>query len=231
MTSLIDLNNYKLSNICDNVFYIPNYVSEEQEKYIIDKVNEAPKPKWTQLRNRRLQNWGGVPHVKGLIPENIPNWLNGFLKQISNLGVFPGSNQPNHILVNEYLPGQGIMPHLDGSLFYPTITTISCGSQTVLNFYSANEIEGQTSNMTKKMYSLLLERRSLLILQEKMYNEYLHGIDELKEDVVDKSLSNINSCSSDIKINSVIPRGTRVSLTIRNIPKISKINLNSLMKK
>lgn len=39
-----------------------------------------------------------------------------------------GLVRPNHILLNEYLPGQGISPHLDGDLFYPTIATVSLGT-------------------------------------------------------------------------------------------------------
>lgn len=54
-------------------YYVPNFITEEQETYLIDKVNNAPKPKWCQLKNRRLQNWGGIPHAKGLIPEKIPD--------------------------------------------------------------------------------------------------------------------------------------------------------------
>jgi alkylated DNA repair protein alkB family protein 6 len=38
-----------------------------------------------------------------------------------------GQVRPNHVLLNEYLSGQGISPHLDGDLFYPTIATVSLG--------------------------------------------------------------------------------------------------------
>lgn len=35
-------------------------------------INSVPLPKWTQLSHRRLQNWGGIPHPKGMIAEDIP---------------------------------------------------------------------------------------------------------------------------------------------------------------
>jgi len=209
-------------NAVDNVaYYVPNFITEEQELYIIEKVNNAPKPKWCQLKNRRLQNWGGIPHSNGLITETIPDWLKRFVDKVKNIEVFPDTNKPNHILVNEYLPGQGIMPHLDGSLFFPTISTISCGSHTILHFYKSPKIHD-------KVYSLFLERRSLLILQENMYNDYMHGIDEVKDDIIDDSISNLNLCESQIKIGTSLLRNKRISLTIRNVPKISKFNLNSL---
>ena len=43
-----------------------------------------------------------------------------------------GTVKPNHILLNEYLPGQGISPHLDGDLFYPTIATVSLGNSILI---------------------------------------------------------------------------------------------------
>lgn len=54
------------------VNYIPNFITKEEEKEIVQKVNSAPLPKWTQLSHRRLQNWGGIPHPKGMIAEEIP---------------------------------------------------------------------------------------------------------------------------------------------------------------
>ena len=39
----------------------------------------------------------------------------------------------NHILINEYLPGQGIMAHTDGPAYSPVVATISTGSGQILN--------------------------------------------------------------------------------------------------
>lgn len=131
--------------------------------------------------------------------------------------------RPNHVLVNEYLPGQGIMPHLDGSLFYPTITTISVGSHTVLNFLEPSE--DKTIN-TIPLFSFLLEPRSLLILQDKLFSHYLHCIEEVKEDLLDDSIINLNKCSDQFDKNSTIHRDTRISLTIRHVPKTSSFKIN-----
>lgn len=54
------------------MYYIPNCITEEEECKLIQNIYSAPKPKWTCLSNRKLQNWGGVPHPKGMIPEEIP---------------------------------------------------------------------------------------------------------------------------------------------------------------
>ncbi|XP_026805127.1 alpha-ketoglutarate-dependent dioxygenase alkB homolog 6 [Rhopalosiphum maidis] len=225
----INLKDNKLTTVDDAAYYIPNFITEDQESYIMEKVNSAPKPKWCQLKNRRVQNWGGMPHIKGLIPETIPDWLKGFMDQVDGLHVFPSTNKPNHVLINEYLSGQGIMPHLDGSLFFPTISTITCGSHTVLNFYMPLKDEAVVSN--EKVYSVLLERRSLLVLQGKMYTEYMHGIEEISNDIIDDNISNITYCGSNYQKGISLTRNKRISLTIRNVPKVFKLNLNSIIKK
>lgn len=55
------------------IFYIPDFINEPEESWILDKVYTAPIPKWTQLLNRRLQNWGGLPIPNGMIVEPIPS--------------------------------------------------------------------------------------------------------------------------------------------------------------
>ena len=38
--------------------YIPNFISCEEEQTLLERIYDSPKAKWTQLSNRRLQNWG-----------------------------------------------------------------------------------------------------------------------------------------------------------------------------
>lgn len=130
------------------------------------------------------------------------------------------------------------MPHVDGSLFYPTVSTISLSSHTLLDFYEPfKELEdGLEENSFEKRYlfSLLLEPRSLLILKDKMYEVYLHGIKEMEEDCIDTTaiLNYENLSQKEKYLNStMVKRDTRVSLTIRNVPRIIKINKNLFFNK
>ncbi|XP_046434653.1 alpha-ketoglutarate-dependent dioxygenase alkB homolog 6 [Neodiprion fabricii] len=206
------------------VRYIPNFITPEGEIEIIKRVNNSPLPKWTQLSHRRLQNWGGIPHPKGMIAEEIPAWLTKYVGKISGLQIFPETKLPNHVLINEYLPGQGIMAHSDGPLFHPIVTTISCGSHTLLDFYKRNETDHvEVSNLE---FTLLLERRSLLILENDLYHKYLHSISERHCDTISKeNIMNLDLCAVKYQENEVIERGTRLSLTIRHVPKTSKLKL------
>lgn len=140
------------------------------------------------------------------------------------------------MLVNEYLPQQGIMPHFDGPLFYPTITTISCGSHTVIEFYESTDtnpeyketesVSASTSNNLRRLVcKLLIEPLSLLILKDDMYSKYLHSIAELREDSITDDILNLAQCSGTFSLGSRLVRSKRVSLTIRHVPKTSKMKL------
>jgi alkylated DNA repair protein alkB family protein 6 len=64
-----------------------------------------------------------------------------------------------------------------------------------------------------------------------MYKVYLHGIKEVQEDkIIPESILNYERLNKKI-LNSdeSIKRDTRVSLTIRHVPKVLKINVNSLL--
>ncbi|KAH8249076.1 hypothetical protein KR032_005671, partial [Drosophila birchii] len=208
------------------VMYIPNFITSEEEQRILSHIERTPKPRWTQLLNRRLVNYGGVPHPNGMIAEEIPEWLQNYVDKVNNLGVFESPQNANHVLVNEYLPGQGILPHTDGPLFYPIISTISCGSHTVLEFAKRETEEDQQTAPREVLFKLLLEPRSLLILKDTLYSDYLHSIAENNEDVLCDRISNYDLCENTYKIGDhLVRRSPRISLTIRNVPKTSKMKL------
>lgn len=209
----MDIVKFKVENGPPTIYYIPNFITAEEESHILKNVYSTPKPKWTNLSHRRLQDYGGVPHEKGLIPEKIPDWLQIYTKKIDKLNIF--EKPANQILINEYLPGQGIMPHTDGPIFYPTIATVTCGSHTVLEFLENTENRD-------KVCELLLERCSLVIVKDDLYSKYLHSISERCSDVLSAKCVNLNNCGRQFDVGKTLERSTRISLTIRNVPKVLK---------
>lgn len=116
------------------------------------------------------------------------------------------------------------MAHSDGPLFYPIVTTISCGSHTLLDFYK--KLDSVEQHDTNLEFSLLLERRSLFILQGDLYHNYLHSIAERGTDVLSKSvIKNLHICGEQFVTGQTLERGTRISLTIRHVPKTTKLKL------
>ena len=58
------IEDFRVKGVPGKAFYVPNFISESDEHYLLSQINKTSKIKWTQLSNRRLQNWGGVPHPK-----------------------------------------------------------------------------------------------------------------------------------------------------------------------
>ncbi|XP_078000790.1 putative RNA/DNA demethylase ALKBH6 [Glandiceps talaboti] len=230
---------YVVSHAPPTAYYVPNFISKEEEQFLIDQVLGAPKPKWTQLSHRRLQNWGGIPHPKGMVTEKLPKWLETYTQKIASLGVFE-DKVPNHVLVNEYESGQGIMPHEDGPLFYPVISTITLGSHTILDYYHhPTAEEGKNTQRDNKttveeekvappeerlFASLLLEPCSLLVAKDDIYTKYLHGIQERSDDRLVETVCNLDACPGR-SVGDALHRKTRISLTIRHVPKVLKVKL------
>ncbi len=51
-------------------------------------------------------------HKKGLIPAPLPSWLQPLLGRLAqDTGAYGEGQQPNHVLINAYQPGEGILPH------------------------------------------------------------------------------------------------------------------------
>ena len=192
-------------------YYLPNFVSSSEAEYLLSSINNQPKTRWVNLSNRRLQNWGVKPLASNNasltpgIPEPLPPFLNTMVDRMVHCCVFKQESPPNHCLVNEYLPNQGIMPHEDGPNYDSTVATVSLGEHCLLDLYSK---EG------KKLFSLHLEPNSLFVMQKDAYESHLHGISESNDLIIDKCVLNAMSHGT---ITRIAPR---VSLTFRRWRKI-----------
>lgn len=181
------------------VYYIPDFITAAEEEQLLNKIYKAPISKWKALKNRRLQNWGGVVHEKGLLAQDLPPWLKNVTRKIyGESGLFP--SEINHVLINEYLPHQGIMAHQDGPAYVPVVAILSLGSPVVMEFVphpsceeskqvSENSNEDATNIVHMAMssskwlnkylpFSVALMPCSLLIFKDQAYSDYLHGIND-----------------------------------------------------
>jgi len=220
------------------LWYFPNYISSDLEGGLLGEILEQPASTWVPLRGRRLQNWGGIVTSAGLYqPSPLPSWLSIFSQRLLSEGLFPTA--PNHALINDYLPGEGIMPHTDGPAYFPKVAIVSLGADTAFQFWSLGRVPS---------VALRVEARSLLVFSELYYTDLLHGIEAKGEDVwladdcgkVYTEASGLLSearnvsigngtvsipteyqcpnCLGSLSIIGTNIRGRRISMTIRVVP-------------
>ena len=111
----------------------------------------------------------------------------------------------------------------DGSAYHPVVCTVSLGASLCLNIHKNNE-DGTLH--PEPVARILQEPRSLLITTDDLYTDYLHGIADIEEDV-DLSSSTVANWnllrSKDPFVSGQNARQTRVSLTYRDVLKVSKL--------
>lgn len=220
---------FRVEDLPATGYYITKFITEEQEQYILQEISRIPEGRWTVLSHRRLLSLPS--HLTGpakdkLVDSPMPNFLSRTIfNNLKELHVFDDSahGTANHCLVNEYEPGQGIMPHEDGPAYYPITATVSLASHTVLEIYKKNE---QGERESAPTWRILQEPRSLLITTGDMYKHTLHGISDLEQDsnLGSGTIVNWDLLGDPSPFDSGIAnRETRVSLTYRDVLKVAKV--------
>lgn len=166
--------------------YLRDYISAREEMELAAAIDLEP---WnsTWKRRRQLYGWSYGRGDEPVRP--IPAWGLRLAKCMHDDRI---SDRPfNQMLINEYLPGQGISLHRDYKPFDRTVVSLSLLSPCVMDFRHATN---------ERRESLLLERRSLLVLSDEARYEWQHGIAPRKKDRWH---------------GGVIERGRRLSVTFR----------------
>ena len=148
--------------------YLPQYITPAEESELTRLIDAQP---WDTSWERRRQPYGAA-YGKEAAGRPIPGWGLRLAERMLREGLI--DRLFDNMLINEYLPGQGIALHRDYSPFDRTVASLSLLSAYVMDF--RHEKLGEKA-------SLLLEPRSLLILSDEARYQWQHGIARRKHDL------------------------------------------------
>ena len=165
--------------------YIENYITPDEHDTLLAQVDGGL---WLDDLKRRVQHYGFKYNYRARKVDismhvgELPEWLKRLSKKLHQEGYMP--EVADQVIVNEYLPGQGISAHIDCEpCFKDTIVSLSLGSSCVMDF--TNKLD-----KTQKV-PIRLARRSLVVLSGEARYGWLHSIagrrwDEWEENRYDR---------------------------------------------
>ena len=180
--------------------YHPDFLAASEEDELLAHIDGC---EWLTDLSRRVSHFGyKYDYTRRRLDETahigpLPRWL----ARLAHMVRESASEEVRQLLsvehpfeqaiINEYLPGQGIAPHIDRDCFGPVVATVSLGSAVNMDLRCGS---------TGEEYVQRLAPRSLVLLHGEARSGWLHGIA--------KRLS-------DPWHGQVIKRQRRVSITFR----------------
>ena len=182
--------------------YHPDFLVASEEDGLLTHIDGS---EWLTDLSRRVMHFGyKYDYTSRRLDETarigpLPEWL----AQLSNTVHEVASTEAKQLLdpdqpfeqaiINEYLPGQGIAPHIDRDCFGPLVATVSLGSAVNMDF---------CCDSTGDEYQQRLAPRSLVLLHGDARSKWRHGIAKRHSDTWDGQRTK---------------RQRRVSITFRTI--------------
>lgn len=103
----------------------------------------------------------------------IPDFISFISKRMMDISLF--DKEPDQVIINEYLPGQGISRHVDCvPCFGATVASLSLSSTCAMEFEHLK---------SAKKGSMMLAPDSLLVLSDEARYDWMHSIPARKEDI------------------------------------------------
>ena len=174
---------------------IDAFVDQAEEQDLLAAIDAAP---WRSDLKRRIQHYGWRYdyRARAVSPDMdlgpLPNWVLGLADRVGQEVEF--ETTPDQVIVNDYLPGQGISAHVDCEpCFGSAIASLSLGGSAEMVFRKRS---------TGERRSVVLDPLKLLILSDEARYDWTHEIPARKSDVIDEERH---------------PRRRRVSLTFRTV--------------
>jgi alkylated DNA repair dioxygenase AlkB len=184
------------------LFLYPDFIDETREKQLLDEIDSQI---WIVDYLRRLQYYGyrnELDKPYDLIPFPVP--MPPLMYQLSQEMVEKKIIllQPDQVIINEYVPGEGIKPHKDRAYYENQICGVNLGSGCIMRF-----IRGKN----EEVIDVEIPRRSVYVMQDDARKKWKHAIPPRKKDYIEGNVKH---------------RDRRVSITYRKVKpkKVHPIN-------
>jgi alkylated DNA repair dioxygenase AlkB len=155
--------------------YRPDFLSNDEHSKLWNIIRQQS---WLGDIKRRVQHYGWKYDYKArsidysMYLGELPYWAKEIALRLKSEGYMP--EVPDQLIVNEYQPGQGIANHIDCEpCFGNTIISISLGAPIVMDFIQKR---------SREKIDVLLEPRSLTVVQDESRYQWTHGIAARKTD-------------------------------------------------
>lgn len=185
----------------NGMVYSAGLLSSADQCFILAEVDARS---WKNDLKRRVQHYGYEYNYRARKVDrsmrigDLPDFAINVADRMMERGLLP--RRPDQLIVNEYMPGQGITAHIDCEpCFDETIAMVSLGWAYEMDF-----IHGRTNEIR----SILLGTGSALVISGEARHDWLHQIKARKSD-------------------RGIARQRRVSLTFRNVILVPEISPGS----
>jgi alkylated DNA repair dioxygenase AlkB len=175
------------------LFLYPDFIDEAKEKQLLDEIDSQT---WIVDYLRRLQYYGyrnelDKPYDLIPFPISMPPLIYQLSQEIVGQQIL--LHQPDQVIINEYVPGEGIKPHKDRAYYENQICGVNLGSGCIMRF-----IKGKN----EEVVDIVIPRRSLYVMQDDARKKWNHGIPPRKKDNIAGTLQH---------------RERRVSITYRKV--------------
>ncbi len=175
----------------EGLTYVSNFLTRSEQEDVLREVDRQP---WRNDLKRRVQHYGYRYDYKArrvdpsMFLGPLPLFAVPAADRLVERSLF--SRSPDQLIVNEYLPGQGITAHVDCEpCFAGAIAMVSLGWAYEMDF---------VHSQSREVRSILLAVGSALVISGEARYQWLHQIKARRSD-------------------RGIPRQRRVSLTFRNV--------------
>jgi alkylated DNA repair dioxygenase AlkB len=175
------------------LYLYPDFIDEAREEQLLKEIDSQI---WIVDYLRRLQYYGyrnelDKPYDLIPFPVAMPLLMQELGREMVEKKIL--LMQPDQVIVNEYVPGEGIKPHRDRSYYENQICGVNLGSGCILRF-----IRG----MNEEVMDIEIPRRSIYVMQDDARKKWKHAIPPRKKDKVDGNVKH---------------RERRVSITFRKV--------------